>query len=75
MRKPARLLSVEPSVFWVGGVHDSVALPFAGGAADAVIENVGSEALPPLPSLTAITMPENAPRARRRARELAGASC
>ena len=32
MRKPARLLSVEPSVFCVGDVHDSVALPFPAAA-------------------------------------------
>src|SRR4029434_9255715 len=60
MRKPARLLSVEPSVFWVGGVHDSVALPLVDGCVT-VIENVGSEAVPTLASLTAITMPECTP--------------
>ena len=56
--KPARLLSVVPSVFCVGGVHDSVALPLTG--ADTVIENVGNETLS-LPSLTEITMPEYTP--------------
>ena len=44
---------VEPSVFWVGGVHDSVALPFAGAVT--VMENIGSETVS-FVSVTEITM-------------------
>src|SRR5688500_17122743 len=60
MRKPARLLRFEPSVFSVGGVHDNVALPSAGALT--VIENAGSDTVS-LVSVTEITMPEYTPAA------------
>jgi hypothetical protein len=53
MRKPARFVSDEPSVFCVGGVHDSVALPVENCAT--VIVNAGHEALA-APSLTLTLM-------------------
>ena len=64
---------VEPSVFWVGGVHDSVALPVVGCVT--VIEKAGNEPCRLL-SVTAITMIAVHPGGarRRRAREPAGAA-
>src|SRR5687768_1496194 len=58
MRKPARFVSVEPSVFVVGGSHDNVAAPTETSAT--VIANAGSVA-PALPSLTLMTMLEYVP--------------
>src|ERR1700733_2077308 len=58
MWKPARLVSGEPSVFWVGALQLTVALPLAGpltamlkGASDAEAK----------PSLTLITILEYVP--------------
>ena len=58
MRKPARSLIVEPSVFWVGGVHEIVALPFAADVT--VIVNTGSETVS-LVSVTEMMMLEYVP--------------
>jgi len=50
-------VSVLPSVLRVGGVQLSVAEPVVGEVAEEiVIAKAGNDAVPPLPSLTEITM-------------------
>src|SRR5215218_3143661 len=58
MRYPARLASVLPSVFSVGGVHDSVARPF-----ETVVTAIANalSAVAAVPSLTEIAMFEYVP--------------